>query len=218
MLSDRIQHQLPRGVCLVTTQDTAKHEVLFAAEEEYISMAVPKRKSEFRLGRWSARKALQFFNVDPCPILAGANREPIWPRGYVGSITHCEGFYAAAVARDTTHHSLGIDAEQNRSIPPEIRDQIMTVMEKKWYNLTLHKDKTDLLIFSAKESIFKCLYPLVNHYIDFLEIDLIIDRSYLQFRADLPDYLISKVGVQTIEGIYNMDETHIFTASFLSKH
>ncbi len=212
-LSERIIHQIPNNICLVGTNDFTRQGDLFPVEEEYIDNALAKRKLEFQSGRKCARKALQFFNVDPCPIPAGASREPIWPRGYVGSITHCEGFYAAAVARAATYRSLGIDAERNRNIPPEIRDLILTDKEKSWY--CFPTDKTNIIIFSAKESIFKCLYPLVNHYIDFLEIDLVIDRPNFKFRADLPNYLRSRIGVQTLEGIFNTDETHVFTALFL---
>ena len=217
-LSERIIHQIPHDICLVSTNDIDYQDDLFPVEEEYIGRAIAKRKLEFQLGRKCARKALQFFNVDPCPIPAGTNREPIWPRGYVGSITHCEGFYAAAVAKDTTYHSLGIDAELNRIIPFEIRDQILTNTEKSWYSSDCYNDKTDVLIFSAKESIFKCLYPLLNHYIDFLEIDLVIDRHNQKFHADLPNYLGSSIGVHTLEGIFNMDESHVFTALFLRRH
>ena len=49
-----------------------------------------------------------------CP---GAKREPLWPAGVVGSITHCDGYRAAAVARATDLATVGIDAEPHEPLP-----------------------------------------------------------------------------------------------------
>ena len=54
-----------------------------------LDKAVQKRKAEFLAGRYCARAALaQLDGSLAVNIGIGANREPLWPPGFVGSITH----------------------------------------------------------------------------------------------------------------------------------
>lgn len=55
-----------------------------------LNKAVIKQKSEFLAGRYVAIKALSIlgFNISDVPI--GKYREPIWPHGVIGSISHTD--------------------------------------------------------------------------------------------------------------------------------
>lgn len=75
---------------------------MLPSEEALVARAVDKRRREFATGRDCARRALSQLGWDEVPILAGPKREPLWPAGIVGSITHCPGYCAAIVARSTS--------------------------------------------------------------------------------------------------------------------
>ena len=86
--------------------------MLWPEEAAAVQHAVEKRRREFAVGRMLARAALAAIGDPPSAIPTGNHREPVWPAGIVGSITHCAGYCAAAVARDAMVVALGIDAEQ----------------------------------------------------------------------------------------------------------
>ena len=72
--------------------------VLFESELASVSRAVRKRRLEFDTVRHCARQALGELGYSPAPLLKGEWGEPQWPKGIVGSMTHCQGYRAAAVA------------------------------------------------------------------------------------------------------------------------
>jgi 4'-phosphopantetheinyl transferase N-terminal domain len=68
---------------------------------------------------------------DPPPVLQGLGREPAWPQGIVGSITHCGPWAIAAVASSESIEALGIDLEDYRVVPhEEMADLICRDSEK----------------------------------------------------------------------------------------
>ncbi|MFD3676463.1 hypothetical protein [Streptomyces sp. NPDC058613] len=52
-------------------------------------------------------------SMHPRSDSAEGRRNPVWPSGIVGSMTHCTGYRAAAVARTGHLVALGVDAEPN---------------------------------------------------------------------------------------------------------
>ena len=71
---------------------------LYPEEAMAIERAVDKRRAEFTRGRACAREALSELGVPPQPIPVGTHRQPVWPLGVVGSITHCKGLVVAVAA------------------------------------------------------------------------------------------------------------------------
>jgi enterobactin synthetase component D / holo-[acyl-carrier protein] synthase len=65
----------------------------------------------------SAAVAAESFGALPAPILPGPAGEPGWPPGVTGSITHCPGYRACAVARTEDLAAIGIDAEPDEELP-----------------------------------------------------------------------------------------------------
>ncbi|MGJ8688148.1 MAG: 4'-phosphopantetheinyl transferase family protein [Gammaproteobacteria bacterium] len=137
-----------------------------------LERAVQKRKAEFIAGRYCAQAALaQLDNALEAVIEIGAHREPLWPQGIVGSITHTEGYASALVAHRTNIRAIGIDSEawiRPGSLDNDSR-HILTSTEgyanhERLFDTPLHYLT---LIFSAKESLFKCLFPIVNNFFDF---------------------------------------------------
>lgn len=143
---------------------------LFPEERESLGVVVDKRLREFTTGRGCARKSLLKLGISPCPIRIGPQREPIWPKGIAGSITHCSGYCAAAVARSVDLSSIGIDAEENLPLGDGVLEVIASPQEQMEIRTRggsrLHWDR---LLFSAKESVFKAWYCLANQWLDFSE-------------------------------------------------
>jgi 4'-phosphopantetheinyl transferase EntD len=83
----------------------------------------------------------------------------------VGSITHCPGFAAAAVARAQDVAALGIDAEPAGPVPPRFLDRIATATEvRDLARLTGQADGLPWgrILFSAKEAVYKAWFPLAG--------------------------------------------------------
>src|SRR6202022_3165764 len=93
---DMIEKLLPHGVVGVEAFEDVPGELSFPGEESLIVNAVEARRREFITARRCAREALAKLGYAPVPIRAGRKREPLWPAGLVGSITHTTGFRAAA--------------------------------------------------------------------------------------------------------------------------
>ena len=140
--------------------------------------AVPGRRETFRLGRQAAHAALQAIGQDGGPILAGTSREPIWPAGVVGSISHVAGVGVALVAPHDLSDGVGIDIESQRWAP-ELEDQVPRPEEREWLDAgsTTERSAKLLALFSAKESVFKAFYPSVGRYFGFSAASLVPTSS-----------------------------------------
>lgn len=160
-------------------------EALFAEERAFIARAVDKRRAEFGSARLCAREALAQLGAAPVALVPSADRAPVWPAGVVGSITHTQGYCGVVVARAERHASLGLDAEQDRPLAPELIEMICTPAER-----ARSAARDAILYFAAKEAFYKCQYPLTRQYLDFLDVELELDAQRGEFRAhvlrDLP--------------------------------
>lgn len=145
---------------------------LWPAEAEVVERAVESRVREFTTGRTCARRALAQLGAKPGPILSGAHREALWPAGVTGSITHCSGYRAAAVAWQKNILGLGIDAETDSALPPGLLEHIAVESERAWLSLQSGPEPWDRVLFSAKESVYKALFPLTGRWLDFTDIQV----------------------------------------------
>ncbi|MBN2342488.1 MAG: 4'-phosphopantetheinyl transferase superfamily protein [Deltaproteobacteria bacterium] len=145
--------------------------VLFPEEMRILEKAVEKRKREFSAGRMLARQAMEQLGLSPCAIGVGAHREPLWPEGIVGSITHCSSWCAAALGYDTAMKYVGIDVEdyENRTLSPNLVKSICVPEETRWLSTFGQQDAARLAmaVFSAKESLFKALFPVARSFLGF---------------------------------------------------
>ncbi|MEV8375650.1 4'-phosphopantetheinyl transferase superfamily protein [Kribbella sp. NPDC056861] len=138
---------------------------LLPQEFAAIARAVPVRQAEFATARHCARQALSRLGYPAAPILAGKSREPLWPDGVVGSLTHCDGYRAAAVTNSPRIASVGIDAEVHQPLPEGVDKGVTVAGEMQMLNrlAALHPAiHWGRVLFSAKESIYKTWYPLTQ--------------------------------------------------------
>ena len=103
---------------------------LFPEEEQIIADAVQPRRREYAAVRSCARACLQRLGYPRVPILPGVGGAPIWPAGVRGSMTHCAGYAAAAVALLPRVSAIGIDAEPDAPLPDGVVDLIATPAEQ----------------------------------------------------------------------------------------
>ncbi|MEV7422761.1 MULTISPECIES: 4'-phosphopantetheinyl transferase family protein [unclassified Streptomyces] len=161
---------------------------LFPEESARVAKAVPKRQREFTTVRLLARRALLRLGQPPVPLLPNKRGAPQWPGGIVGSMTHCDGYRAAVVARSDGTASVGIDAEPDAPLPDGVLDTIALPDETERVKFLAERHPGvcwDRLLFSAKESVFKAWYPLTGLELDFSEADITIDPVERTFRARL---------------------------------
>lgn len=181
------------------------------AEAALVVAAVSKRKREFAFGRACARAALSTLGAaTPGPILVGRDREPLWPPGVVGSITHCEGFCAAAVAWSRDLAGLGIDAEIAQPVPEGTAELILNPGERAW--LRDRSRKLEMVFFSAKESVYKCLAPLTGLFLDFRDATLAIDLDRGSFAAEIHP---PTCPVRSVKGRFRIAEGLVLTSAML---
>jgi len=171
---------LPASVAVAERFDDSADVVLFPDEERAIARAVPKRRNEFATARLCARQALAELGVPPVPILPGLRGAPGWPVGIVGSLTHCAGYRAAAVANATSVAALGIDAEPNAGLPDDVANLVALPIELDRLAELAATDRRvcwDRLLFSAKEAVYKAWFPLAQRWLDFHEADVTFERD-----------------------------------------
>lgn len=190
---------------------------LFPEEAARVARAVPKRQREFAEVRVCARAALGRLGYAPAPLLSTGRGAPLWPTGVVGSMTHCDGYRAAAVARSTEAASIGIDAEPNAPLPDGVLDVIALPAEHERIDELAGHDATvhwDRLLFSAKESVFKTWYPLTGLELDFSEAELTIDPADGTFSARLlvPGPVVGGHRLDTFTGRWAAADGFVVTA------
>ncbi|MFJ3217692.1 4'-phosphopantetheinyl transferase [Kitasatospora sp. NPDC086801] len=207
---------LPDAVMTEVAYDDPPDARLEPAEEEAVVQAVAKRRREFTTVRHCARTALTRLGVPYRPLVPGLRGAPSWPDGIVGSLTHCEGFRAAAVARSGDLASVGIDAEPALPLPDDVLDVIALPEEgKRIAGLLAEHPGTpwDRILFSAKESVYKAWFPLTGLFLDFSEADLVLspDGSFTA-RLLVPGPTVDGRRVDGFEGRWAVGDGLLATA------
>ncbi|RCW40394.1 4'-phosphopantetheinyl transferase EntD [Halopolyspora algeriensis] len=180
-----IERLLPDTVASAETLGEDPTACLLPEEEQLVTRAVEKRRREVTLARTCARRALTDLGRDAVAVLSGPRREPLWPGGIVGSITHCEGYCAAAVAEHGPVTAVGIDAEVADVLPDGVLDYVSSPGERALLEKLPQDRHWDRILFSAKESVYKAWFPLTGRWLGFEDAVVSIDPVRETFRADL---------------------------------
>lgn len=202
---------LPDGIVGIDLFGDIAPALIFQEEVDQIRKAVPKRQREYMSVRHCARLALAQIGFKPTPLPRGNGGTPVWPEGSVGSMTHCLGYRAAAVARENDLASIGIDAEQNKQLPSEILSFIASPYERgllrelDTFQLSV---QWDTLLFCAKEAVFKAWYPIMERWLGFEDVRISIQLAE-------PSSTLSFTGTFFICPVVDSGDKHVTAISLL---
>ena len=170
--------------CLLPIHSTSNQK-LHPAEENYFSqLSSVSRKEHYRSGRICAGEVLSKLGARGQPVLRDPQtREPLWPEGISGAITHSGNWAAAAAGKTSEVSGIGIDLEDlERQVDSRISRHVCIPEEQKW----LQECGEDFLeqylkiIFSAKESIFKAFFPYSRTYLHFHDARILMEQTMFQ--------------------------------------
>lgn len=219
MISEARVRPVPSGVRWEEAREPFPLPDLRPGEAAAMRDVVAQRRREFAAGRWCARRALAQLGHPPGPILRGPRGEPLWPPGVVGSVTHCPGYAAAAVADRRQVLALGIDAEPDLPLPHGVIDLIALPEELNQLRpATRQRPEVsfDRLLFSAKESLYKALYPHTGAWLDFRQARLDVDATAGRFtvlEVDAPACV--ELELRRVQGRWERDDGLLLTAVVL---
>ncbi|NRA55843.1 MAG: 4'-phosphopantetheinyl transferase superfamily protein [Gammaproteobacteria bacterium] len=155
-----------------------------------LERSVFKRKAEFLAGRYCSKIALSKLGRYPSTVGTGKFRNPLWPMGIKGSISHSAQFAIAVVSQDQAIVGLGVDIEKTvtPSVVEETSSYILQTQELKFLrHATMTPEQVFTIIFSMKESFYKAAFPLVNAFFDFNAVTVIhwdSEAKEVQFRLN----------------------------------
>ena len=225
--------------CLLPIHSTSNQK-LHPAEENYFSqLSSDSRKEHYRSGRICAGEVLSKLGTLGQPVLRDPQtREPLWPEGISGAITHSGNWAAAAAGKTSDVSGIGIDLEDlERQVDSRISRHVCIPEEQKW----LQECGEDFLeqnlkiIFSAKESIFKAFFPYTRTYLHFHDARILMEQTFFQkSKSDslskkeknskpekfefvyllLNDKVISQTGISEGKGKVHFFENYVLTSLF----
>jgi len=154
-----------------------------------------RRRAEFTLGRAAAATALVRLGLDPPPpILRGPQGEPMWPDGVIGSISHCCGWAVAVATTQPPCIAIGVDIEKVSDVAGLDGRPVCTPRELRWSDERPGETSLRLaLILSAKETLFKALFPLQQQFIEFRSVELSWSNALRSFRVELLDHALKPI-------------------------
>ncbi len=225
--------------CLLPIHSTSNQK-LHPAEENYFSqLSSDSRKEHYRSGRICAGEVLSKLGTLGQPVLRDPQtREPLWPEGISGAITHSGNWAAAAAGKTSDVSGIGIDLEDlERQVDSRISRHVCIPEEQKW----LQECGEDCLeqnlkiIFSAMESIFKAFFPYTRTYLHFHDARILMEQTLFQkSKSDslskkeknskpekfefvyllLNDKVISQTGISEGKGKVHFFENYVLTSLF----
>lgn len=189
---------------------------LLKGEEEAIAGAAQTRVEQFTAGRVCSRVALHRLGlVKVAPIPRGEDRAPIWPSGFVGSISHTDAWCAAAVARAEDWRSIGIDLEAATPLKRSLWRRVCTPKEREWLSNLSDPGLSGKILFSAKESVYKCQYPITTKFLGFHAVEIEIADG--TFRATFQQGVDEFRPGDEIHGRYLVEDGLVASACELPK-
>ena len=135
-----------------------------------LNKAIDVRKADFLAGRAMLKAAQNLLGLTDAQIGIGENRAPIWPDDRRGSLSHTHGLVASFLT-SRQDLSLGVDVETiaTGNSAKAIKQQVLSHAERKMIDAAddWPLNMLTTLAFSAKETLFKALYPQVKSFFGF---------------------------------------------------
>jgi enterobactin synthetase component D len=217
--------QLQAWVCFFDAQQLNDDEFSFILKNSPLSTrAVTKRKAEHVAGRMCIHWCYQMLtNQQPPMISSDKHGCPIWPFPFKGSISHSNTMAVGVLTKDSDLLSLGVDIETilDDKTTSDIVGMVLSSEEQSVHKTLYHQDmpftRFVTLVFSAKEAIYKAIYPLVKHFFDFTAASVVaISNTKIQFvlhHSALPEL----IDMTPIEVAYRIEKNQVLTTCIIKK-
>lgn len=147
---------------------------LFPEEMAAVFRARPSRRREFAAGRAAAHATLKRLGQDRAPLLPDRDRVPIWPPGFIGSISHCDLACCAVSAQRSGVLGVGVDLER----ATRLEEGVVRLVVDDWERIALaslpiaREACWPTIIFSAKEAFYKAYFPFTRTFLSFLDVSM----------------------------------------------
>lgn len=191
----------------------------FPDEEVAIARAVASRKQQYRATRALAHRAFERLGLGRRALVNHDDRSPLWPDGLVGSLTHTDAFCAVCVARSSEYRSLGIDAEGADRVTTDLFSRVLTQRERALVLSLPASEQRGLatLFFSAKESLYKCQFPLSRRFLGFEDVEIALDLDAGTFSSRILKQVPALPEPSGFDGRFVRDAQHVVTSCALRR-
>lgn len=160
-----------------------------------LNSAAQRRLATFAAGRYCGTCAAEdVTGLRAFELPIGESGAPVWPVGLTGSISHTDSLAIAAVARGAGVAGIGIDYEPvvSHEVADEIEKLVFADRREaqvgRGLEFGMSWPQLATLTFSAKESLYKALRPLVGRFFEFHDarlIELTPAHATLRLEVDL---------------------------------
>ncbi|HWC12066.1 MAG TPA: hypothetical protein VG455_12685 [Acidimicrobiales bacterium] len=172
----------------------------YPEERDAVAGAGERRRREFLSGRSCAHAALAALGRDEGAVAVGPHRHPVWPPGVVGSISHAGSWAGAVVAPAGSVWAVGFDLEPlDPPLSPDVERLVAVAPDP----VDPYRSK---VVFSAKECVYKCLFPATGWALDFADVSVDLDLPGGRFSAR-----VAAPFPGGLEGTVAIDRGHVFT-------
>jgi 4'-phosphopantetheinyl transferase EntD len=180
-LSKLVSAEVGLGSC--TSREPSRGGEQIAELAELHASAGTRRRDDFIRGRIAARGALRGLGIDARSIPIGPWRQPVWPPGVIGSISHSAGAGIAVAARAVDMRGIGVDVEaRDRRLSLGATRRLLCRTER-W---ALEGGTTmpwPLVLFCAKEAAYKAVFQAYGRRL--VPSDLAFERPATEKSASL---------------------------------
>lgn len=197
------------ATCLVLSRVGDFVDQLRAPENAAIQNATQSRRLEYSSGRRAAHAALQQFGFGHASI-DRTGRMPNWPEGVIGSISHSNVLAAAVVGSSTDYIGIGIDVIPVLAVSESVGERVLLTSEREWLR-QMESGAWRTALYSAKESIYKAVNPLVGEFLAFDDVELQFSLESLEFSARTTSVRESSIPVERGRGYFHRIEGHWLT-------
>lgn len=194
--------------------DYSRLRILFP---ERLAVAGDRRRAEYLAGRYAADFLLRKLGYYDFVLHSGYDRAPCWPAGICGALAHSGNTALCAIHTCDIVSGIGIDVEYLISVERSalIQHAICHTGELNVLSI-LQPEQRATLIFSAKESLFKAIYPQLGIYFGFHDAEMVsLERSSSRFVLRLRRQLSTKFWEgKLFEGHYRFESEKVITIIF----
>lgn len=150
--------------CKVRIGSINENQSKLATQEDSLAEGYSlNRRKEFTAGRTIAKDILTEMGVSQTPIMRDSHGCPIWPPSIVGSISHKKNLCGVLIGSEEVYKSVGFDIEITERLSSDIWLTFSTFDEiKQAEKLGIDNSLFANMLFSSKEAVFKCLFPIHN--------------------------------------------------------